>query len=242
MGIGDIQSVAIGGLNEGDVPSVLGDRTKSKTDLTITLMDGKRINVSIKKSYGGQVYLIGVERFIEGYEKQYGEYIPLDIKELLLIYFYGSHKIDQLLEDKEVVNGESLKLIEYQHKHNRLVWQSLLNWDSDKAELLLSWFKNNISNIVDFCFSKGLAKEEQDWAHYVWYINLLGEEDIDTIIAIDDICNMAVMNKHLVTPGKRNGGSTILLPFGFVQWHLKQMQFHHSLNQIEELLGEHQLL
>ena len=137
LGIGEIESATVGGLRETDVLSVFGDKTKSKTDLTIILKDGNTVNVSIKKSWGGQVYLIGVERFIDGFEKQFKKTIPSQIKELLYIYFYGSPQTDSLLNNPKVISGETQSLVSYQKRHNRLVWTSLYNWDKGKADSLL---------------------------------------------------------------------------------------------------------
>lgn len=36
--------------------------------------------------------------------------------------------------------------------------------------------------------------------------------------------------------GYKNGGTTIQLPFGFVQWHQSSMQFHHSFDKIRNIL------
>ncbi len=228
LGIGNIASVSVGGLCETDVECVLGGLTKSKTDLVLILEDGSRINISIKKSTGGQVYLINVSRFIKGYEQQFSTTIPEDIKDSLYLYFHGHPMNQQLLDTASVVANESESLIRYQQRKERLVWRSLVNYDSAKANNFLTWLKDNIDNIADFCFSKGLAKNESDWADYVWYINLLGETDFDTIFSISEIKSIVSINKEYIKPGIRNGGSTILLPFGFVQWHQKQMQFHHS--------------
>ncbi len=232
LGIGEIASAAVGGLYETDVISVFGDKTKSKTDLTIALKDGKAINISIKKSRGGQVYLIGVKRFIDGFEKQFNKVIPTQIKELLYIYFYGSPETDTLLNNSKVTTNETAALISYQKKHNRLVWTSLYNWDKSRADSLLKWFKDNIGEIAEYCFSRGLAKEKKDWAQYVWYINLLGEDDLDEIFSISDI--KVAMASHLneIFPSSQNGGSTTQLPFGFVQWHQQKMQFHHSFEKL----------
>lgn len=236
LGIGEIASATVGGLCETDVISVFGDKTKSKTDLTIVLKDGNTVNVSIKKSWGGQVYLIGVERFIDGFEKQFGKEIPAQIKELLYIYFYGSPRTNTLLNDPKVIANETAALVSYQKKHNRLVWTSLYNWDKSKAASLLKWFKDNIGEIAEYCFARGLAKDKKDWAQYVWYINLLGEDDFDEIFSISDI--KAAMSSHLneVCPSSQNGGSTTQLPFGFVQWHQQKMQFHHSLEKLSKFV------
>lgn len=232
LGIGEIESVSVGGLYETDVIGVLGDKTKSKTDLTIRLQDGKTVNVSIKKSAGGQVYLIGVDRFIAGFEKQFNKTIPSDVKELLYIYFYGSPMTNELLDTPSVVKGEAASLVAYQQRHNRLVWTSLKNWDENKYDLLLWWFKDNISDIAEFCFSRGLAANRKDWAQYVWYINLLGEDNFDEIFSIEDIKSAVAAATDGIYPGLHNGGSTTQLPFGFVQWHQAKMQFHHSLEKL----------
>lgn len=236
LGIGEIASATVGGLRETDVLSVFGDKTKSKTDLTIILKDGNTVNVSIKKSWGGQVYLIGVERFIDGFEKQFKKTIPSQIKELLYIYFYGSPQTDSLLNNPKVISGETQALVSYQKRHNRLVWTSLYNWDKGKADSLLKWFKDNIADIAEFCFSRGLAANQKDWAQYVWYINLLGEDDFDEIYSIADIKSAMSTHTDEIFPSSQNGGSTTQLPFGFVQWHQQKMQFHHSLGKLSEII------
>ncbi len=238
LGVGEIASASVGGLCETDVLSVFGDKTKSKTDLTITLKDGRNINISIKKSAGGQVYLIGVERFIAGFEKQFNKTIPEDVKELLYIHFYGSPKTNALLNDTSITQKEGSKLIAYQRRHNRLVWDSLYNWGKDKGDSLLNWFKDNISDIADFCFARGLAANKNDWAQYVWYINLLGEDDFDEIFSVDDIRKAVSANIAEVSPSSKNGGSTTQLPFGFVQWHQQKMQFHHSLAKLSDIVSK----
>ena len=236
LGIKKIKSASIGGLQETSVNSVFGDKTKSKTDLQLTLEDNSTVNISIKKSCAGQVYLIGVDRFIAGYELQFGEIIPNTIKELLYLYFYGHPNTDKLLSNSAVTKDQNIKLIQYQQKHNRLVWDSLYNMDKNSADTLLNWFKNNIDKIADFCFSKGLSKESDNWADYVWYINLLGENNVDTIFSIEDIKKATIKHKDLVAPSKQNGGSTTQLPFGFVQWHQCKMQFHHMFEKLSEIV------
>lgn len=231
-----IKSASVGGLRETSVASVFGDKTKSKTDLQLTLEDNSVVNISIKKSCAGQVYLIGVDRFIEGYELQFNETIPNEIKGLLYLYFYGHPDTDNLLNKSTVTNGQSAKLIQYQQKHNRLVWDSLYNLDKNSAESLLNWFKDNIDKIADFCFSKGLAKDATEWADYVWYINLLGEDNVDTIFSIEDIKSAVKQHSDLIIPSKQNGGSTTQLPFGFVQWHQCKMQFHHMFEKLSEIV------
>lgn len=81
-----IEGVDVGGLKEKNVQSILGGTTKSKTDLKITLSDGTLLKISIKKSLAGQVYLIPINHFIEGYELQYHEIIPDDVKRAISLY------------------------------------------------------------------------------------------------------------------------------------------------------------
>ena len=59
-----VVETSIGGLHETNVPSVIGNKTKSKTDLKIKCQSGREINVSIKKSLGGQVYFVRAGLFI----------------------------------------------------------------------------------------------------------------------------------------------------------------------------------
>ena len=57
-----ISKIDFGGLCESDVECILpGGKTKSKTDMWLFLSNGKRLNVSIKKETGGQVFLIGID-------------------------------------------------------------------------------------------------------------------------------------------------------------------------------------
>lgn len=236
LGIGEIKSASVGGLCETDVECVLGGHTKSKTDLVIELVDGSKVKISIKKSSGGQVYLIGVDRFVTGFEKQFSVVIPDDIKDSLKLYFYGHADTYNLLINPAITAGQTDQLINYQNRKGRLVWDSLVKMDKEKADRLLQWFRDNAANIAEYCFSRGLAKNSDDWADYVWYVNYLGEDDFDIIFSISDIREAISSHLDMVVPGKRTGGSTILMPFGFVQWHQKQMQFHHSLVTLCEIV------
>ena len=88
MGVlSSIQSVEVGGLNETSVPSIFGSATKSKSDLRIVFSDGTTKNISLKKSEGGQVYLIGQDRFIEGYEKHFSSSIDFYITKGIYLFF-----------------------------------------------------------------------------------------------------------------------------------------------------------
>lgn len=236
LNIDKIKKHTIGGICEKQVECILGGTTHSKTDLSLFTENESRINISIKKSKSGQVYLIDVNRFINGFEKQYKKVIPDNVKETLKLYFYGHSNTEELLNDENIIKGQPKKLIEYQKKRNRLVWESLVNFDNNKAESLIEWFKDNICDIVDFCFSRGLSKNKEDFVDYVWYINKVGGKNIDALFSIDDIKNIMLYKLEMIKVGNRNGGSTINLPFGFVQWHQKQIQFHHKMKVLLEFL------
>lgn len=237
LGVGKIIKAQVGGRHETNVSGVIGHTTKSKTDLKLYIEGGSVVNVSIKKSWGGQVYLISVDRFIKGYEKHFSTTIPDDIKDSMYLYFYGHEKTLSLLEDINIIAGETPKVVSYQKRKKRLVWKSLVNYDRVKADNFLQWIKNNIDRITEFCFSRGLASQSSEWAEYVWYINLLGEDDIDVIFKVSDITDAMRLNQEKVFASPVNGGSTIRLPFGFVQWHQCQMQFHHDLAMLLESVG-----
>lgn len=236
LDIAQIVHANIGGLNEKNVESVLGDTTKSKSDLTLTLKDASHVNISIKKSTAGQVYLIGVERFIEGFEHQFNTTIGETVKEMLRLFFNGHPQIKQIIDNINNANKLQPNIARYQTRKQRLVWESLCLVSPSGANELLNWFKENIGKIAEFCFAKGLALKKEDWAEYIWYTNLIGEDEIDNIYSINDICIAAQNNSDKIHIGKTLGGTTIQLPFGFVQWHQGQIQFHHILAKIASLI------
>lgn len=126
------------------------------------------------------------------------------------------------------------KICSYQLKHARLVWSTLNEFFPADANKMLEWIKIKLPEIFLFCFSRGLAKDNEYWADIVWYINMLGlseEGQIDKLFSIKKIALQLRKPAYAaqVRPGTINGGSTIQLPYGFVQWHQHQMQFHHSL-------------
>ncbi|MBR2436189.1 MAG: hypothetical protein IKB24_01525 [Alistipes sp.] len=235
LGVTSIVSASIGGLHEGDVDCIIGGKTKSKTDLKLTLTDKSRLNFSIKKSAGGQVFLIGVERFIDGYEKHYAT-IPDNVKEALRLYFAGHPQIEEILNDKTLVGAEPYTLVSYQKRKSRLVKVTLEKYDKSLSDALIQWMKSNIVNITDFCFAKGLASNPEEWSVYLWYKNEVGGRLTEKLYNISDIKRAVAEKADAVIYGTRMGGSTIQLPFGFLQWHQGQMQFHHQLKKILTLV------
>ena len=226
-----IEKIDFGGLCESDVDCILdGAKTKSKTDMWLFLSNGKRLNVSIKKDTGGQVFLIGIDRFIDGFELQYNKKIPENVKRAISLYFGSAKDTIDIIENFGVEK-------DLEKRKHRLVAETLMAYDSRLSKALLNWVNNNMYELFDFCFARGLAKNEEDWAQIVWYKNLVGENSFDTLLYLPDMKQIPKNAEY----GTRNGGSTIQLPFGFVQWHSPRkvipgnLQFHHSYDKMIEL-------
>lgn len=227
-----IIKVDVGGLNEKNIPSILGNTTKSKTDLKVYLDDGTIFNISIKKSLGGQVYLIPIHNFISGYEKQFSEIIPEDVKRAIELY-WGSAK-DTLDIVQRLGTNKT-----YETRKNRVVAETLKLYDLNLYESLIKWFKDHISNLFTFCFASGLAKDRSEWANVIWYDNELGENSVDDMFLIDELkAHFEYVSDNETFYGNRECGSTIQLPFGFVQWHSPTkvipgcIQFHHKYEKL----------
>jgi len=232
-----IISIAGGGLGESHVPSVFrnGDLTTPKADMYVTLDNGDRLTFSIKKSLAGQVYLVTIENFIEAFEQHF-EPIPDIVKRGIELY-WGS-----ACDTQEIINRFGTQK-RYENRKHRVVAESIRDFDRNIYTSLLNWFISQSGKIAELCFARGGAKLSRDWAQYVWYKNELGETSVDAIFKIADVCeSVAAQANQSTFFGNRNGGSTIQLPFGFVQWHSPQntipgsLQFHHKYNSVAAIV------
>ena len=227
-----IERVEYGGLRETDVDCILGGKTKSKTDMWLYLSNGRRLNVSIKKEEDGQVFLIGIDRFIRGFEMQYGETVPEDVCRAISLYFGSAEDTLDLIEQ---YGGQNKNL---ELRKHRLVADTLKEYDENLYYCLLQWINDHIFELFDFCFARGLASNPEDWAQIVWYKNMVGDNQADTMVYLPDLQGCIPPTAKY---GTKNGGSTIQLPFGFVQWHSPRkvvpgnLQFHHTFRKVEEL-------
>ena len=229
---GEVVSISEGGLNETGIPSVLGGSTKAKPDLCLVTNIDERVNVSLKKSSGGQVYLITVERFIAGFEKQYNKAIPGNVKRAISLYWGTAEDTLSIIERYAVIQKD------YQIRKHRLVYDTLRRYDANLSKILIDWFKENIAEIFDFCFIRGLASNSRNWANVIWYKNLLSGEKKkveDAMLNLEELRESIKGYAKHIEYGNKTGGSTIQLPFGFVQWHQGQMQFHHNEEKILNL-------
>lgn len=227
-----IKETRIGGLRETNVESVNGRKTKSKTDLKVFLKNGKKVNISIKKSLCGQVYFVRAGLFIDTFEKQFNRTIPQTVKRAINLFWAGADDACSIIERFSIKDRN----YDLQYRHKSLNATTLKAYDEELYHALLSWFRDNIYAITKLCFSMGAAKNKEDWSDSIWYINLLDENDVDELFSIEDICRAAqgcAWDKTYYSSS--NGGTTIQLPFGFVQWHQAQLQFHHNFLKIKEM-------
>ena len=231
-----IAHTSIGGLHETNVPSVNGRKTKSKTDLKVYLDTNEEINISIKKSLGGQVYFVRAGLFIDTFEKQFNAIIPVDVQRAINLFWAAADDAVSIIEefgDRNIGKNYDLQL-----RHKSLNATTLKSYDEHLYNALLAWFTDNAYQLSKLSFSMGAARDHREWSDFVWYINLIGENCTDDIFLIEDVCNavQSVAQKETYY-GTSYRGTTIQLPFGFVQWHQGQLQFHHSYDKLCSILN-----
>lgn len=231
-----VKETSIGGLHETNVPSVSGRRkTKSKTDLKLFLQSGKEINISIKKSLDGQVYFVSAGIFMETFEAQFKKSIPSSVKRAINLFWAAADDAIPII--KQYADRSNAKTYDLQIHHASLNATTLKNYDESLYHDLLNWFTENAYELTALSFAMGAVRDQDEWSDYVWYINLLEENDVDALFSIDAVCNAAAkVASERTCYGSKNGSTTIQLPFGFVQWHQKKLQFHHNYDKLCELL------
>lgn len=232
-----IIDTSIGGLHETNVPSVTGIRkTKSKTDLKVFLNNNQIINISVKKSLGGQVHFMRAGLFIDTFEKQFNKSIPDSVKRAINLFWAAADDAVEIIE--EYADRSNPKNYDLQLRHKSLNATTLKAYSQELYDDMLSWFIDNAYEIAKLCFSMGAARDSNEWSDFVWYINMIGEHDVDAIFFIEDICDAVRDNAEAETYySTTNGGTTIQLPFGFVQWHQSQLQFHHNFEKLINILA-----
>lgn len=207
------------------VESIFGEKTPSKTDLYGTH------KFSVKKSLSGQVQMNKVFRWILGYEIIYGE-IPYSVKKVFYLLFGGFELIDEILKSNECVHPDP-KIRKTEEIRKTLTIDTLEKYDNESLNQFITWLEDNISNVVEIVFSKGWSKYSEDWAEILWYKNSLGENNVNQQFLIKEIALKCKGKKCF--KGTKNGGTTIQLPFGHLQYHQGGLQFHHSFEKISKL-------
>lgn len=228
-----IVSISGGGSNELKVVTLFGYKAPSKTDKVIRT-NKRSITISLKKSDGGQVYLIPSDKFFSGFEIWYDKEVPSEVGEIITLFTGESDDVENVLMDERVME-ENMKVSPTQ-RTRRLCFDALDVYDSTKVSQTLEWFRENIGLIADYVFSRGLSNDSDEFAEYLYYKNFLDENNhMDEVFKISDLVDLCQSNSHMVEFGQRYGRTSIQLPFGHVQMHKDVLQFHHSYEKIRNL-------
>jgi len=224
-------NVEVSGMKKTD--SIMGKKTTPKPDIRVN-NNGSIINYSLKKSLNGQVHMNKVSIFITGYEKIF-EDIPLEVKDGLLFLFGGNSAINKVLENKLYVHSDK-KIRETELRRKTLCIDTLKKYDINIYHNMMKWIQDNISNITEIVFKRGWALSKDNFADVLWYKNLVDYgQNVDNMFNIDELIEKCGRLKDKVTYGTKNGGTTINLPFGHLQYHQGGLQFHHSYEKISLL-------
>jgi hypothetical protein len=218
------------GIKSKKVDSIVeGKKTTPKCDIKV-VTSNRIIKLSIKKSNSGQVHLNKVKSFIAGYEQLYTP-IPKLVKEALLFLFSGHDKTISILKDPKYYNENTNEL---ETHHETLTIETMNKYNPSLSEELLIWIKDNIKNVAEIVFKRGWVLNEEYWGQFILYRNKLNNSDMDDIVDIDVLISKCSSDD--IKFGTENGGTTIILPFGSVQYHLGGLQFHHNRKKILDLV------
>lgn len=234
-----VQAIA-GGKHATKEDSIIGRMTPGKTDISVRWKDGSTTNISIKKNRCGQVYLVTAKNFIAAYEAQFKKSIPDNVKRALSLFIGEAVDSKSILDRTDLsIDGSQARKLAHE-QNNRLMFDVIYKYDPNMATDFLEWIKNEIASIFELCFSSGAVKDRNKWANILWYKNLVDadEHGLDYMVPISQIKIALKKNKDniVVKSGPKNAGSTLQLPFGHLQYHLKQLEFYQQLNKIQALL------
>lgn len=238
-----------GGIEATHGSCVLGGVTPSKTDLVVRWNSGRVARISLKKSEGGQVWLVTPERFIAGFEAQYGKRVPELVRQGLRLFIgpLSLPEMNSALAGRKPLGPTRSKDGKSQEIHQQRFVAATLEAIAPQAwTATLGWFREELPLVIELCFARGLCADAQAQAEFVWYYlcdEATGRLQESRVIPIASIVgaakNMPLARRAVAGP--RNGGSTITLPFGFLQMHRpaggNQLQFQHGLDAVKEMLG-----
>ena len=239
--VGKPVEVSGGGSSAAHVEDIFGGSTNGKTDIYVGWSGQNPINLSVKKSVGGQVFLTSVDRFMAGFEFHFGDVVPKRVREMFHLFIGTDKNQCDLIMNGRTYFGPNHKSGDLQELHqHRVLAVTLAHHFPKDWNATLDWTKFNAGKIAEFAFSRGYAKSKTDYATHVWYFVADGAGDeIDCLIPINQIVQHSKSRTTEVITGPRNGGSTILFPFGFLQMHSpqknNQIQLHHSYAKVRRL-------
>lgn len=204
-------------------------------------MNSALANISLKKDAAGQVYLVKARNFVAVYEAQYHVTVPEKVCRALALFIGEAEDSKTILDATDIsVDGEKVRGIAYDQNY-RLVFEVIRNYDAKMATMLLDWLKMQIASVCELCFAAGAVKDRDKWANVLWYKNLVDADGqgLDFLVPISRIVVALSKNgrNNVVERGPKNAGSTILLPFGHLQYHKKQLEFYQQLKKIQSLLA-----
>ena len=223
------------------VTSIFGDSTVSKVDLQLEWSSGVCVNISLKKSEGGQVWLISVPRFFSAVEHHLGKSLDSDVKSGISLFIGGNNLAGCMSLYEQALDGDtkrSPKIAKQERHQKRLVALAIKDYYPHIWNATIDFLNSNIELITSLSFSKGLAKSSEEAAQVIVYNNAPAGANVFSIPQVVSLAKESV----LVTPisaGPLNGGSTLLLPTGFLQMHRpqgdNQLQFHHQYKKVSAL-------
>jgi len=121
------------------------------------------------------------------------------------------------------------------------VFDVIYNYGARMANGLLAWLKDEIVRVFEISFAAGAVADRAEWSDVLWYKNLVAIEGdgLDYMAPIRQVMLALQKNgkNNAVEKGPMNGGSTLQLPFGHLQYHLKQLEFYQQMKKIQALLN-----
>lgn len=248
--------VATSGASMDRVPSVLGDLTIPKIDFEVVWphSDEATTRVSLKKSETGQVWLVTRDRFVRGFEAQFDQSVPDVVVEGLRLFIgpLNESEMMQELAGRPLFGGISRSSGVPQELHQRrFVAATLDAYFREIWRETLGWFRSETHRIADLCFCRGLAAQPEHYASGLLYsINDPSSGAVGNhYFGLTELTNriQSLAPELRAFAGPRSGGSTVILPFGFLQMHNprprgqaswnNQLQFHHQLKKLQALFS-----
>jgi hypothetical protein len=235
--VGKLIDAHAGGVSAGFIPDVFGGAINGKVDLRASWTGAEEVRFSVKKSAGGQVFLTSVDRFVRGIELQYGERIGAGPKRMLEL-FIGEDRIevDRVLARDGAGSAGAVRVRKQERHQGRLVAATLARIFPRDWNDLMEWMATHAGLVAEICFGRGYARDDKDQATHVWYSLREAGSPIDAVISVGQVARMSQANAAEIKPGPRNGGSTVVMPFGFLQMHspqrTNQIQFHHNIGLV----------
>jgi hypothetical protein len=232
-------SVSVDGAKQ--VRSIFGDLTVSKVDIIMTKSEQDPLNISLKKSENGQVWLISVPRFIAAMEFHLGMKTSREVRTGISLFIGGANLAEFQSQFEEALSQsfrDSPRIAIQEQRQKRLVAQTIKQnfptiWNST-----IEFFNQNLPLITRLAFSQGLAESSEDAANVLIYNKASQGQRVFPVVALVDAVTNLIPSRP-VAPGPKNGGSTLLFPTGFLQMHHpqgeNQMQFHHQYRKILSL-------